>query len=109
MLVVFHSKATESVTMFENVAVELLKLMGATGRIPGAFSAQDVPAALARLESALDQIKAQTPATTDEEAEDAAERSREPPVAIAVRAAPLLSLLKRAAAANAEVVWEERR
>ena len=32
---------------------------------------------------------------------------REPPVAIAARAVPLISLLKRAAAADAAVTWEE--
>ena len=114
MLVVFRSKATESVTMFQNVATELLKLMGASGHVPGAFNAEDVPRALARLESAIDRIKAETHAQTparpadneDSATEEDKDLDRQPPVAIAVRAVPLLSLMKRAAAANAEVVWE---
>jgi len=115
MLVTFRSSATESITMFKDVAVELLRLMGATGRIPGGLNAQDVPAALQSLESAVERLKAAThappparPADNEDSAadEDEDEKDREPPVAITTRAVPLLSLLKRAAAANAEVIWE---
>jgi hypothetical protein len=114
VLVVFRSPATDSITMFKDVAVELLKLMGATGHIPGGLSAADTPAALTRLEAAIDRIRvethAQTPArpadnedwATDEDKDS----DREPPVAIASRAVPLISLLKRAAAADAAVTWE---
>lgn len=116
MLVTFRSTATESITMFEDQAVALLKLMGATGRIPGALSPDDVPAALQRLESAVERMKAESHATPARPAdnEDAAanedeDEDDEPPVALAVRAVPLLSLLKRAAAAKAEVMWEGNR
>jgi DNA-binding NtrC family response regulator len=113
MLVTFRSTATESITMFEPQAVDLLKLMGATGKVPGAFSAADVPAALQRLETAVERLKAEAHSTAARPAdnEDAAadeddEDEQEPPVGLAVRAVPLLSLLKRAAAADAEVMWE---
>ena len=46
MLVTFKSSATDSVTMFGEVATQLIRMMGGTGRIPGAFNAEDVPAAL---------------------------------------------------------------
>src|SRR5690606_11650645 len=101
----------------KDVAVELLRLMGATGRIPGGLNAEDVPAALQSLESAVERLKAAShapppvpPADNEDAAadedEDEDEKDREPPVAITTRAVPLLSLLKRAAAANAEVIWE---
>jgi hypothetical protein len=114
MLVVFRSKATDSIHMFENIAVDLLKLMGATGRIPGGLSPEDVPAALDRLEKAVDRIKVDThsetearPADNEDWASDEdKDLDRQPPVAIAVRAVPLISLLRRAAAGHAEVVWE---
>lgn len=115
MLVTFRSSATESITMFKDAAVELLRLMGATGRIPGGLNAEDVPAALQSLESAVERLKAAThaqtparPADNEDSAtdEDDDAKDRDPPVAITTRAVPLLSLLKRAAAANAEVVWE---
>lgn len=115
MLVTFRSTATESITMFQDVAVQLLKLMGATGRIPGAFGPDDVPQALQRLEHATEQIKAGTHLTParpadneDAKNEDEDDEDAEPPVDLATRAVPLLSILKRAAAAKAEVVWEAK-
>jgi hypothetical protein len=113
MLVIFRSTATESITMFEDVAVQLLKLMGATGRIPGALDPDDVGLALQRLEHATEQIKAGTHVTParpadneDATHEDEEDEDREPPVDLATRAVPLLSILKRAAAAKAEIMWE---
>ena len=38
MLVKFRSPATESITMFGEAATQLLKLMGATGRVPGGLA-----------------------------------------------------------------------
>jgi Domain of unknown function (DUF1840) len=105
--------------MFKDVAVELLRLMGATGHIPGGLNAADTRAALTRLETAIDRIRAETHAETparpadnedwgaEADAEEDKDLDREPPVAIAARAVPLISLLKRAAAADAAVTWEE--
>jgi hypothetical protein len=124
MLVTFKSKATESITMFGDVAAPLLKMMGASGKVPGALSAGDVAGALQHLETSVERLKAQThaqpaaPAAMNEDwgGEDdesankddgkAGDKDREPPVAIATRAVPLISLLKRAAAAKADVIWE---
>ena len=116
MLVTFRSPATESITTFGDVAQSLLKLMGATGRVPGAFNAEDVPAALSRLESEVEAMKATAHATSappannedfsaeddDGEPDDKAQQ----PVLLVTRAIPLLSLMKRAAAAHAAVTWE---
>lgn len=115
MLVVFRSSATESITMFKDHAVELLRMMGATGHIPGAFNADDVPAALARLESAVEQLKmvkhADTPVRPADNEDWASDEDKElekrQPIAITTRAVPLLSILKRAAAAKAEISWEK--
>ena len=118
MLVTFKSKATESITMFGDVAAPLLKMMGASGKVPGALGAEDVAGALQQLETSIERLKAQThaqpaaPAAMNEdwggEDEDGKkdDKEREAPVAIATRAVPLISLLKRAAAARAEVIWE---
>ncbi|HEY0686261.1 MAG TPA: DUF1840 domain-containing protein [Steroidobacter sp.] len=115
MLVTFRSTATESITMFHDVAVQLLKLMGATGRIPGGLGPEDVGLALRQLEHATEQIKAGTHVTParpadneDSKNEDEDDEDREPPVDLATRAVPLLSILKRAAAANAEITWEAK-
>jgi hypothetical protein len=114
MLVTFRSPATESITMFGDVAKQLLKMMGASGRIPGALRGEDVAAALGQLEQEADRLKALNDARTparpavneDSPADGDDDDNHEPPVEIAVRAVPLLSLLKRAAAAKADVVWE---
>ena len=81
MLVQFKSPATETITMFDGDAVQLLKLMGATGRVPGGLSEQDVPGAMQRLESAVEEMKAQThdTATLPADNEDwAAAEDRDP-------------------------------
>lgn len=113
MLVRFKSPATETITMFDSDAVQLLKLMGATGRIPGGLSEQDVPGAMHRLESAMEEMKAQTtdtaarPADNEDWASDEdKDLQRSPPIKLETRAVPLLSLMKRAAAAKATVTWE---
>jgi hypothetical protein len=117
MLVTFRSTATESITMFGDVAIELLKLMGATGKVPGALNPEDVPPALHKLESALDQITIQqntaTPAVPadneDSPADDGKELERpQPPVTLPTRAVPLVSIMKRAAAAHKELMWESK-
>jgi hypothetical protein len=113
MLIRFKSTATETITMFGDAATELLKLMGASGKTPGALDPADVPDALQRLEASIENVKAIThetaaPAAVNEDsaADDEEEENKPSPVSIATRAVPLISLLKRAAAANAEVMWE---
>jgi hypothetical protein len=114
MLVRFKSSATESITMFGNDAVQLLKLMGATGRVPGGLSEDDTQAAMSRLESAMEEMKAQGNADTavrpadneDWASDEDKDLHRSPPIPLETRAVPLLSLLKRAAAAKVPVTWE---
>ena len=53
MLVTFKTKAHADITMFGNIAVELLKLAGMTGSVPTAILADDVPGRLSTLEHAL--------------------------------------------------------
>lgn len=116
MLVTFRSTATENITLFGSVATELLKLMGTTGRVPGALNPDEVPQALQKLEGEIERLKALTHADTparpadneDWASDEDKDLHREPPIAIETRAVPLLSLLKRAAAAKAEVIWEGR-
>ena len=101
MLVRFDSKAG-TITMFSDVAVKLLKMMGQTGAVPGAILAQDIPAAMERLRRAL---------AGEQEKPAAGERDdeRERPVGLAQRAFPLIELLERAAKRDADVIWEEEK
>ena len=49
MFVKFESPAGASFAMPSDAAVALLKMMGVSGGVPGALSADDVPSALERL------------------------------------------------------------
>lgn len=98
MLVRFKSTQTESITMFGDVAVELIRMLGASGAIPSAIAAKDLPAAAARLRQQLDLLHEPVETASDD---------REAPVALAVRANPLLDIMKRAGDANAALMWEQ--
>jgi len=110
MLVRFHSKASGSVTMFGEVAEELLRLMGMSGMVPGAVLAQDIPKALDRLRQAMDSPEGNRipqpsrPKNKDKEEEEEEETAT---VSLRTRAHPLLALLETAAAEECAVVWED--
>jgi hypothetical protein len=102
MLVTFSCPAYASITMFGDVAIRLLKLMGHSGTVPGALLADDVQAALERLEAAVEADK-QSP-EPEEPAEGA---DGEPAVSLPHRALPLIELLKAAAKAECDVMWDK--
>jgi hypothetical protein len=101
MLVTFSCPAYADITMFGDVAVRLLKLMGHSGTVPSALLAEDVQAALERLEAAIE-AGDQLP-----EPEESAQRDDdEPAVSLPHRALPLIELLKAAATAKCNVMWD---
>jgi len=97
MLIRFKSTETESITMFGDVAVELIRMLGASGAIPSAIAAEDLPAAASRLREQL-RLRGEQDAP--------GEWDRETPVALATRAGPLLDIMKRAGEAKVPVMWE---
>lgn len=103
MLVTFSCDAHENITMFGDVAIHLLKLMGHSGAIPSAFLAEDVPEALNRLKNALAKEK-QDP---HEPAGYSEEESDEQAVSLANRAWPLIELLEDAESAECNVMWHK--
>lgn len=103
MLVTFTTDAYADITMFGDVAVSLLKMMGHSGTIPGALLAEDVPAALNRLTAAVEAEKAQEPI---EKPEQELDEEEEPPVSISTRALPLIDLLTAAARSGSNVMWQ---
>lgn len=110
MLVTFRTKAYADITMFGDVAKQLISLMGHSGTIPSAIKADHVPEALARLQSAMEQRRAADAAEAAEA--DAVERDRTRDdygaprkVTLSQRAVPLLDLLRAAVAKNADVTW----
>jgi hypothetical protein len=106
MLVTFRTKAYPNITMFGDVAKQLLELMGHSGTVPSAIKAEDVPNALARLEGAIAQRRAAEPANAreDDGARDGYDSPRK--VTLAQRAVPLLELLRTAAAKKHDVMWD---
>jgi hypothetical protein len=101
MLVTFSCPAYADITMFGDVAVRLLKVMGHSGTVPSALSAEDVQAALERLEAAVDAEKSSPKPDASAEGE-----AGEPAVSLPQRALPLIELLKAAAKAKCAVMWD---
>lgn len=101
MLVTFSCPAYADITMFGDVALRLLKMMGHSGTVPSALVAADVPAALERLQAAVEKERqSPEPQTPAQEEDD------EPPVSLPHRALPLIELLKAAAKAECNVMWD---
>ena len=98
MLVTFTTKTYPDITMFGDIAITLLKMMGYSTNVPGAILAEDVPAALNRLKAAVDKQKDSPPPPDDDE--------EEPAVSLAHRALPLIELFDAAANADANVMWK---
>lgn len=101
MLVRFETKAY-SILMLGDPAVHLLKLMGKSGDVPGAMKGHEVSDALERLRSHLDDDETAEPASVTD-----ADEEREPSVALAVRAFPLVELLTHASSNRHDVIWHE--
>ena len=104
MLVRFTSSAAGTLTMFGDVAVELIKMMGASGRIPGAIRAEDVAAAVLSLQRNLAAVASAKPPET--EATSDSDPDPEPAVPMRSRALPLIEFLQRSGAANSPVLWD---
>jgi hypothetical protein len=101
MLVTFTTSAYADITMFGDVALNMLKLMGHSATVPGALLADDIPAALQKLEAAVEADQ-QSPAPVQSAEED----DGEAPVSLAHRALPLIELLKAATKAEVNVMWD---
>ena len=98
MLVTFTTDAYADITMFGDVALALLKMMGHSGTVPSAILAADVPAALSRLTAGIEAAKA-APSVDDEDEDE----SR---VSLSHRALPLINLLTAAAREGCDVMWK---
>lgn len=96
MLVTFTTKAYADITMFGDIALALLKMMGHSGSVPGAILAEDVPVSLSRLTAAISAEKKSPPI----------ERTDDNAVSMAHRALPLIELFTAASKAKANVMWK---
>lgn len=98
MLIRFDSKVGTFVALGD-VGVQLLRMTGHSGDVPGAILAADTAGALERLKTAL---KGE-PASPPEDDEDGPKK--EPVVTLRQRAWPLIDLLERAAKKGCDVMW----
>ena len=103
MPIKFHSKDTPDILMFDDVALRLIKMMGHSGTVPGSIAAEDVPAALQRLEQAV--VAAEKLPGRPEPSKNGDEDG--PKVSLPHRALPLLDMLRAAAANGAYVMWKK--
>ena len=98
MLVTFSTDAYADITMFGDVALALLKMMGHSGTVPSAILAADVPAVLSRLTAGVEAVKAAPPVVDEDE--------DEPQVSLSNRALPLINLFTAAAQEGCDVMWK---
>jgi len=96
--------------MFGEAAAALLKLAGHSGNVPGAFMAEEVPGALAKLQAGLktasendqqESANADADNSSSQDDDDTANK-----VALATRAVPLIELLEAAIKSNDNVQWD---
>lgn len=103
MLVTFTCKAYADITMFGDVALGMLRMMGHSEKVPGAILAEDVPEVLHRLKRAIEAAKAPDQGASKEVQDD---ESDERPVSLAHRALPLIELLAAATREKCDVMWK---
>ena len=106
MLITFSSKAWNNITMFGDVALTLLKMMGHSGTVPGALLAHETPAALVRLEQALDTLAPQTGDMQNAPSTNSNPHTT-PPVELRLRAYPLIQLLSASVQRGCDVTWRQ--
>ncbi|EOW4143707.1 TPA: DUF1840 domain-containing protein [Vibrio parahaemolyticus] len=108
MLITFRCRSYANVTMFGDIALEMIKMMGHSGTVPGSISAQDVPDALSKLTSALSAKNAAEENLPTDVDVDEEEEQVEPAVSLGHRAFPLIELLKSAIKEECEVMWDNQ-
>lgn len=98
MLITITTKTYVDNTMFGEVTLAMLKMMGHSGAVPGAIQAEDFPKALSLLTAAIGANGTLPPV------EDKDDDARV--VSTANRALPLIDLLTAAAKSGSYVMWK---
>ncbi len=102
MLITFKSKAAGDIAMFAEHADQLLRVMGKSlgpdSAPRGIITALEVAGALAKLQAAADQARAEQRLQQDQPQAHLT-------VSLAQRAYPLLEMLERAAKKSVDITW----
>jgi hypothetical protein len=106
MLYKFKSRAAADLIMLEPNGRRVLQIIGKpVDEKQGILQPQDMPAALAALEAAIQQEEARLKSAREE----AVARGEEPPkaedVSLRQRATPFIEMLRRCQKADTEIVW----
>ena len=104
MPITFKSKHSPSILMLEAMALELIRLMGHSGEVPGSLAQEDIASALYALEAAIAVAPARPLSAERKPGDD--EVVTEPVVSVAHRALPLIQMLRKALANNDYVIWD---
>ena len=97
---VFKSKADADLIMMEPAGDQILRILGREPARQGIIEAAAIPAAMRAIEAA---VAAEAAGRGNDDDDDDARR--EPRVGLAQRAWPLLAMMKRALAEQADIVW----
>jgi len=95
----FSSPAGEGLSMFDNEAIEMIRMMGMSGNVPGAIKAENVEQAIASLKSSTEEAPA--PNQSDADEADADKK-----VGMSTKAFPLIGLLERTAKKGEALMWD---
>ena len=103
MLIKFKTTASyPEITMFGEVGLKLLALMGRSTKVPSAIAAEDIPAALVSLRKGI----AEADAALEDEPPHEEEEGEERRVSLHNRAVPLVEMLEAAQREDVPVMWQ---
>lgn len=103
-MIKFTSKSSASVTMFDADAMLMIKMLGHTGTIPGAFGSDDIKAALTALNVALE---ARDNVKNEQADANSYDDEEERPVRMSTKAYPLIQLLESSLKKGESVIWDK--
>ncbi|MBO1924930.1 DUF1840 domain-containing protein [Thiomicrorhabdus sp. 6S3-12] len=95
-MIVFKTKDYPDVAYFDQVALNLISLMGHSETVPGALTDNEIEQAFNHLKNAISSPSAQSGDSWDDDS-----------VSMSHRAGPLLDLLQTAMRNNEYVIWEK--
>jgi Domain of unknown function (DUF1840) len=105
MLYKFKSKAAGDLIMLEPNGRRVLEIIGKDTGPQGIIQADQMPAAISALESAIAQEEAAQKAAADEAKAKGEPAPRPEGVSLRQRAVPFIDMLKRCEKAKQEIVW----
>ncbi|MBV8271724.1 MAG: DUF1840 domain-containing protein [Cupriavidus sp.] len=104
MLITFKSHASQDLIMMKDLAITLLGIIGKHMGERGVIKAEEMPAAIRKLEAAVQDAKKVHPAESTVHPGKEDEREEEP-LHLGQRAYPFLDMLRASAKEGSDVMW----